>query len=162
MHAGLQAVNTVYPGTGPWSTVYKDPANKNNITFEPQWDPLYMAALAAYFQSRGIGSFIWWAWNSDGGDTGGIPANDSFFWQQGGANNVHRVLPNNGVPWTDVRCPLVPHAMTVCCCKAASSCSRGRCRAPRDSAPGTRSGTHVDCVGLHACMHACTQRLSPV
>ena len=105
MHAASQAANTGYPGSGPWSTVYKDPSGSNNITFEPQWDPLYMAALAAYFQARGIGNFIWWAWNSDGGDTGGIPANDSFFWQQGAAGSVHRVLPNNGVPWTDVRCP---------------------------------------------------------
>ena len=66
-----------------------------------------MAALAAYFQARGIDSFVWWAWNSDGGDTGGIPANDSFFWRQGGANDVRRVLPNNGVPWTDVSCSLI-------------------------------------------------------
>jgi hypothetical protein len=91
-----QAASTGYPGSGPWSTVLPSAG----IKFEPQWDPLYMAALSAYFNSRSIANFIWWPWNSDGGDTGGIPANDSYFWQQ--SSQVHRVLGNNGVPWTDV------------------------------------------------------------
>ena len=71
------------------------------LNLNPEWDPLYMAVLAAYFNNKNLAHFIWWPWNADGGDTGGIPANDAFFWKQG--TPVRRVLPNNGVPWTDVR-----------------------------------------------------------
>lgn len=107
----VQAASTGYPGNGPWSTVYPPRVPKPppfpDIQFEPQWDPLYMAVLAAYFKSKNLAHFIWWPWNSDGGDTGGIPANDAYSWNQGAPGNpknpVHILLPNNGVPWTDVR-----------------------------------------------------------
>lgn len=99
----MQAATIGYPGNGPWSTIYSP-----DIKFEPQWNRLYMAALAAYFKGKSMAHFIWWPWNADGGDTGGVPANDAFFWNQGTPGNpndpVHRLLPHNGVPWVDVCC----------------------------------------------------------
>ena len=121
-----------------------------------------MAALAAYFKARGIGSFIWWAWNADAGDTGGIPANDSYFWRQGGPDDVHRVLPNNGVPWTDVRAPAPFDAAQASLFLPAASCtSCSRCRAqvrPAVAAASRRSScvhAYQPSRGGEACLMAC-------
>jgi hypothetical protein len=66
------------------------------------------AGAARYFQDRNITNFIWWTWNANGGDTGGLTTPEQDMWKpnKDPNNPDHIVLPRDppdGTPWTDVR-----------------------------------------------------------
>jgi hypothetical protein len=87
------------------------------------WDPAELdnscAGAARYFQDRNITNFIWWTWNANGGDTGGLTTPEQDMWQPNEHPNRpdHIVLPrdpSDGTPWTDVRaCPREPEQPCV-------------------------------------------------
>ena len=61
--------------------------------------------LRRYFKEREITNFIWWTWNANGGDTGGLTTAEQEVWTRDAANG-HIVLPRDppgGIPWTTVR-----------------------------------------------------------
>ena len=104
----VRAQAPVDPEYGPWAVVnpHDPPDGQFTLYFVPRYDPLYMRTLAAYFAQRGITSFLWWTWNANGGDTGGLTTTEPWQWAQTPGQPLQKVLPRvppNGTPWLDVR-----------------------------------------------------------